>query len=225
MKYFRVRNSRDWSVVGNKYPQVCDFVKGYKPDVSANGVFALYDMYIKGFPESVNLSGLKLANGANYTDFLAQGFSFDLFLFNEKAKSVLETLNIDKEHRIYPAKVTSLRKKMEKDYFMMKILSENFHHVDFANSIITREVENDKVPIEVSSYQEFMTTYRNMKNREEWDRSIRFSKIKMSQEFYDLKLDLFQIGEINFLWYVSPKFVNAIEENGLTGLEFEEFDL
>ncbi len=57
------------------------------------------------------------------------------------------------------------------------------------------------------------------------DFNIESSKIQMSQEFYDLKLDLFQIGEINFLWYVSPNFVNAIEENGLTGLEFEEFDL
>lgn len=224
MKYYIVDSSSDWSVVGNHYPQVHDFIKGYNPDESANGIFALYDPFL--FPTvTPNLSGLKLASGANYTDFLSQGFSGDLFLFNEKAKSVLDTIHIDKEHKIYPAKVISLRKKMEKDYYMMKIISENFHHVDFANSVITRNVDNVKMPIEVSSCQEFMMTYRNKEKRGEWDRSLQFSQIKMSQEFYDLHLDLFQIGKIDFLWYASPKFVNAIVAKGLTGLQFEEVEL
>jgi len=224
MIYYIVKDSTDWSVVGNQCPQVCDFIKGYKPDESANGVFALYDPY--HFPIAIpNLSGLKLASGANYTDFLNQGFSGNLFLFNEKAKSVVETLNIDKEHRTYPAKVTSLRKKMEKDYYMMKILSENLRYVDFSKSFITREVDKVKIPIEVSSCQEFMKTYRNSEKRDEWDFSIRASKIKMSQEFHDLQLDLFKIGIINFSWYASPKFVKAIEDNGLTGLQFEEVEL
>jgi hypothetical protein len=47
----------------------------------------------------------------------------------------------------------------------------------------------------------------------------------MSQEFYNLNLDLFQIGKIDFLWYASPKFVNAIVAKGLTGLQFEEVEL
>ena len=114
---------------------------------------------------------------------------------------------------------------MEKDYYMMKIISENFHHVDFANSVITRNVDNVKMPIEVSSCQEFMMTYRNKEKRGEWDRSLQFSQIRMSQKFYDLNLDLFQIGKIDFLWYASPKFVNAIVAKGLTGLQFEEVEL
>ena len=224
MKYYKVEYSDDRSVVGSQYPQVYDFIKGYNPKPEAHGLFSLY-YDDNPFPENVDLSGLKLANGANYTDFLCGGFSNDLFLFNEKAKSLLNILNIDREYKIYPAKVISLRKKMEKEYFMMKNLSNNFENVDFEKSHIIHKVNDKNIPIKISSSGEFMTKFRDPKDADNWDITFSFLKIKMKKEFYDLKLDLFQIGGIDFLWYASHKFVKTIEDNRLTGLKFEEVEL
>ena len=111
MKYFTVDYSLETKIFGTQYPQVWDFIKGYKPELENNGIFSLYQ---DGFPmNNPDLSGLKLSNGSKYTDFMSNGFADDLFILSEGAKSLLETMNME-EHRFYQANIISLRRKQRR---------------------------------------------------------------------------------------------------------------
>ena len=227
MKYYKFDYCVATKEVGTQYPQVWDFIKGYNPESKANGIFTLYETRKNGFPDKApDLSGLKLANGAKFSDFLSACFDDNMFLFNEKAKNVLESLNIDGDYRIYSAQVTSLRKKQTQEYYMMQILSENFRYVDFANSTLVKKDDKQRVPIHFSSYQEFCDIASAKERPKIWMFSFKFMKLTMTKEFHELGKDMFQIGAIDKVsWYVSQRFVDAIQENGLTGLIFEEVDL
>ena len=231
MKFYKIDYGCDNEIVGNQFPQVWDFVKGYSPKPEDNGVFSLYQDYNPLFPEKEpNLSGLKLASGAQYTDFLSSAFSFNVFLFSEKAKILLENLNLDL-HRIYPAKVISLRKKTSRDYYMMKIISKRWELVDFANSELYEKIEDeedlDEVrinPVTVCSLEEFCNRFNVTDNPDNWN-DIRAKRIKMQDSFYDLHLDMFKLDRFDFSWYVSERFVEAVIQNNLTGLEFEPVEM
>lgn len=226
MKYYKFDYCIATKDVGLQYPQVRDFIKDYNPEPEEQGLFSLYETYKNGFPDKTpNLSGLKLANGSQFSDFLSQPFTSDLFLFNEKVKNILETLYIDGDYRVYPAQVTSLRKKTTKEYYMMQILSENIEYVDFANSSLVKKHDEKRIPISFCSYLNFIETASTKENPRKWIHGFRFAKIKMTKEFHDLGKDMFQIGTIDRSWYVSQHFVDVILGNGLTGLEFEEVDL
>lgn len=230
MKYYRLDYCCATKEVGTTWPQIGDFIKGYNPEPEANGIFTLYETRKNGFPDKApDLSGLKLANGAKFSDFLSAALCNNFFIINEKAKNVIETLHIDGECRIYSAQVTSLRKKLTKEYYLMQIISRNIRNVDFANSTLVKRAErNDetRVPIPFSSYEEFFEIASTKENPNMWIFSFWFDKIKMTKEFHDSGIDLFQIGTIDeHSWYVSQRFVDAIQENGLTGLIFEEVDL
>ncbi len=232
MKFYKLDYGCDNEIVGNQYPQVWDFVKGYSPKPEDNGVFSLYQDYNPLFPEKEpDLSGLKLASGAQYTDFLSSAFSFNIFLFSENAKVLLENLNLDM-HRIYPAKVISLRKKTSRDYYMMKIVSKRWELVDFANSELYEKIEDEEDlddvvinPVIAHSLKEFRNKYDNSNFDNEWNYNIEAKRIKMLDSFYDLHLDMFKLDRFDFSWYVSERFYDMVFSNNLTGLEFEEVDL
>lgn len=226
MKYYKFDYCIATKDVGLQYPQVCDFIKGYNPEPEAQGIFALYETYKNGFPPQMpDLSGLKLSNGAQFSDFLSQPFTSDILLFSENAKNMLDKLHIDGNYRVYPAQVTCLRKKMTCEYFLMQILTNNIRYVDFANSSLISKDDKQQRPIQFHSYQDFLDKASTSENPKKWIHSFRFAKIKMVNEFYELGKDLFQIGTINENWYVSQHFVEAFNEFGLTGIEFEEVDL
>ena len=232
MKFYKLDYGCDNEIVGNQFPQVWDFVKGYSPKPEDNGVFSLYQDYNPLFPEKEpDLSGLKLASGAQYTDFLSSAFSFNIFLFSENAKVLLENLNLDM-HRIYPAKVTSLRKKTSRDYYMMKIISKRWEFVDFANSELYEKIEDEEDlddvtinPVTVRSLEEFREKYDNSDFDNEWNYKIEAKRIKMLDSFYDLGLDMFKLDRFDFSWYVSERFFDMVLSNNLTGLEFEKVDM
>ncbi|MBR6198373.1 MAG: hypothetical protein IKQ72_12340 [Bacteroidaceae bacterium] len=231
MKFYKLKFGCDNEIVGNQYPQVWDFLKGYSPKPEDNGLFTLYDDD-KLFPDKEpDLSGLKLASGAQYTDFMSNGFDSCLYLFSEKAKGLLENLNLDM-HRIYPAKVTSLRKKTSRDYYMMKIISRKWEFVDFSNSELYEEIKDgedfDDViinPVTIRSLEEFREKYDNTNFVDKWNYNIRAKRIKMLDSFYDLGLDMFKLDRFDFSWYVSERFFDMVLSNNLTGLEFEKVDM
>lgn len=228
MKYYAVKYSLNPKIVGTQYPQVWDFVKGYKPEVKDNGLFSLYNMYNDGFPLSdPNLSGLKLSNGSKFTDFMSGGFGDYLFILSEKSKTLLEKMKLE-EHRFYSAKIVSLRKKLEKDYYIMKIKSTNIKFVDFKRSTFLRQGRYDgkqKGQVEIDSIQDYQIKDKIVAQESNWKDGILSTSIKMLPSFYTLELDLFKIGEIDYQWYVSSSLYHLISEMNLTGLEFSECDL
>lgn len=227
MRYYKLEYGCDNKEVGSRYPQVWDFIKGYSPENEDNGVYSLYYAYNPLFPPiDPDLSGFKLASGAKYTDFLSNGFGNRLFLLSENAKRFMENKNID-VHRFYKGKVTSLRKKKVEDYYVMKIVSENWQYLDFPNCefYISDADTDDIIPIKFNSPEEFIKKENEFLAEEEKSYTIRASTIKMTDAFYKKKLDMFMIDECNFDWYVSERFVDGYYKNKFTGLEFEPVDI
>ena len=227
MRYYKFEYGCDNKEVGSQYPQVWDFIKGYSPENEDNGVCSLYYSNNPLFPiKAPDLSGLKLSSGAQYTDFLSNGFSNDLFILNDKVKELLESMNIE-THHFYKAKIISLRKKMEKDYYVLKMVSENWRDIDFSNSTFHEGLFDDITPVSIKSYDDFCQRYNNSNSSEvkEWNHYILADKIKMLERFYEKNLDMFQIDRVNFSWYVSERFVDGYYKNKFTGLEFEPVDI
>ena len=227
MRYYKFEYGCDNKEVGSQYPQVWDFIKGYSPKNEDNGVYSLYYDYNPLFPlVAPNLSGFKLASGAKYTDFLSSGFGNELFFLNENAKRFMEDQNLD-VHRFYKGKVTSLRKKKVEDYYVMKLVSENWQYLDFPNCefYISDADTDDIIPVEFESSEEFIKKWNEFLADEE-DYHIIYSRtIKMTEAFYKKKLDLFMLDKCNHDWYVSERFVEEYNKRKLTGLEFEPVDI
>jgi hypothetical protein len=227
MRYYKLENGCDNKEVGSQYPQVWDFIKGYSPKNEDNGVYSLYYDYNPLFPlVEPNLSGFKLASGAKYTDFLSSGFGNELFFLNENAKRFMEDQNLD-VHRFYKGKVTSLRKKIVEDYYVMKLVSENWQYLDFPNCefYISDADTDDIIPVEIGSSEEFIKKWTEFLADEE-DYHIIYSRtIKMTEAFYKKKLDLFMLDKCNHDWFVSERFVEEYNKRRLTGLEFEPVDI
>ena len=227
MRYYKFEYGCDNKEVGSQYPQVWDFIKGYSPENEDNGVCSLYYDYNPLFPPiDPDLSGFKLASGAQYTDFLSNAFDNELFFLSENAKRFMEDQNLD-VHRFYKGKVTSLRKKKVEDYYVMKLVSENWQYLDFPNCkfYISDADTDDIIPIKFNSPEEFIKKREEFRANEEKSYTIRASTIKMTDAFYKKKLDLFMINKCNYDWYVSERFVEEYNKNKFTGLEFEPVDI
>lgn len=228
MRYYELEYGCDNKEVGTQFPQVWDFIKGYSPEAEDNGVCSLYyDSDNPLFPRvDPDLSGLKLSNGAQYTDFLSNGFSDDLFILNEKVKDLLESMNIE-THHFYKAKIISLRKKTEKDYYVMKVISENWRDIDFPNSTFHEGLFDDITPVSIKSFDDFCQKYNNSNSSDEkeWNHYILADRIKTLERFYKKNLDLFQFNRVDFSWYVSERFVEEYHKRKLTGLEFAPVDI
>jgi len=228
MKYYSIDYSTDPKIVGTQYPQVWDFIKGYNPEPEALGIFSLYNMYNEGFPDQIlNLSGLKLANGAKYTDFISGGFGDYLMIISPEAKSIFEKVKID-QHQIYPCKISSLRKKIVMDYYIMKVKSNNFDYIDFKHSVFVqkgRYLGEIRSQVLIKSADDFYSKEKEIAEKTNWEDCIRSSSIKMLPTFYDLGLDLFKIYRVDNRWYISSNLYDMIMLANLTGLVFEEVNL
>ena len=227
MRYYKLEYGCDNKEVGSHYPHVGDFIKGYSPENEDNGVCSLYYDYNPLFPPvDPDLSGFKLASGAQYTDFLSTGFGNELFFLSENAKRFMEDQNID-VHRFYKGKVTSLRKKKVEDYYVMKLVSENWQYLDFPNCkfYISDADTDDIIPVEIESSEEFIKKWKEFLADEEDYHIIYSSTIKMTEAFYKKELDLFMLDKCNHDWFVSERFVDGYYKNKFTGLEFEPVDI
>ena len=227
MRYYKLKYSVDSNIVGTQFPQIWDFIKGYSPKNEDNGVCSLYYDYNPLFPPvEPDLSGFKLASGAHYTDFLSHGFSNEMFFLSENAKKFIENLNIE-VHHFYKGKVTSLKKNKEEDYYVMKLVSENWSYLDFPNcDFYIEDDETDEIiPIEINSSEEFIKKWNEFLADEEEYYIIYSSTIKMTEAFYKKKLDLFMLDKCNHNWFASERFVDGYYKNKFTGLEFESVDI
>ncbi|MBQ2055946.1 MAG: hypothetical protein II489_06595, partial [Bacteroidaceae bacterium] len=150
----------------------------------------------------------------------------ELFFLNENAKRFMEDQNLD-VHRFYKGKVTSLRKKKVEDYYVMKLVSENWQYLDFPNCefYISDADTDDIIPVEFESSEEFIKKWNEFLAEEEKSYTIHSSTIKMTDAFHQKNLDLFMIDICNRNWYVSERFVEEYNKRKLTGLEFEPVDI
>lgn len=228
MIYYSIDYSINPKIVGTQYPQVYDFIKGYNPEPEANGLFSLYNRYNEGFPsQTLNLSGLKLSNGSKYTDFISGGFADYLTILSPEAKAVFDKVKIE-EHRFYPCQITSLRKKIVKDYFVMKVRSCNFDYIDFKQSVFVqkgRYLGEIRGQVLINSVDEYFIKEKEIAEKTNWEDCIQASSIKMLPAFLDQGIDFFKISKVDNRWYISSNLYEMICQANLSGWDFAKVDI
>ena len=138
---------------------------------------------------------------------------------SEKFKELLEEYNLP-QHKFYEAKV--LFQNKYHPYYVWHLIFQNYlEYIDFQNTRYNnlnsfRKLKQDKLEIkQFSSYNE-MRAY----SRSNWSRSWNYEKIVMKSSFRDI--DYCYVSGLNGGNLVSERLKIAIEEAGLTGVEFED---
>ncbi|MDR1545038.1 MAG: hypothetical protein LBS50_11685, partial [Prevotellaceae bacterium] len=209
--------------VGHYYPQV-SYGKEYNPD-SGIGLFRLcedFGNFATKFPDfTPDLSGFKLVRGAKLTDFLSGGQISNSLTISPKVKFVFEQFNLC-PHRFY--NMTILYKKEPQNYFMFHYLSNFSDFVDYKKSTFVEDflLNGTGENVEVNSKEELFIRKEEVKQKYgKIIYSVTGKSIVMNKEFSNMQLDFFEIliADNNGA-YVSERLKNAIEGNGLTGVEF-----
>lgn len=218
MNYYSVKDSLDEEIVGKDYPQAYKFIKGYNPD-APKALFSLYD-FRESLPNyTPELDGIMLAGSAKLTDFVSNGFSFELFIISKRVKKVLEKFHLC-PHQFYPLGL--YKRKVKYDYYLLKIASNYIDYVDFPKTtFIEFNFVGSKVfgDVSVNSKEELYQKREEVKARKGTSQTIWGNRIVMS-DLFDKELDFFSITRIDAKLYVSERLKNAIEAEGLTGWIF-----
>jgi hypothetical protein len=211
--------------VGHYYPQV-SYGKEYNPD-SGIGLFRLcedFGNFATKFPDfTPDLSGFKLVRGAKLTDFLSGGQISNSLTISQKVKFVFEKFNLC-PHRFYS--MTIDYKKEPLNYFMFHYLSNFSGYVDYEKSTFMENygILNQNIGdcVEVNSLDDLFVKRKKIKQKygDNVHSSVIGTNIIMNKEFGKMQLDFFTILIADVGTYVSNRLKNAIEENGLTGVEF-----
>jgi hypothetical protein len=199
-------------------------MEGYNPDdeYSIRTLGFSYGTHSTEFPDFMpDLSGIKLVRGAKLTDFLSGGFSNSMIL-SPRAKTVFEQFNLC-PHRFYP--MTIHKNKQPNNYFMLHYLSNFSDFVDYEKSTFVEEfykIDGTKGNfVEVNSKEELFIKRKEVQEKfGQSFYSVVGKKLVMNEAFCKKRLDFFQILVVTSGTYVSEQLKNAIEENGLTGLDF-----
>jgi hypothetical protein len=117
------------------------------------------------------------------------------------------------------------KNKQPYDYFMLHYLSNFSDLVDYKKSTFVEEFYNLSGTkgdiVEVNSKEELFIQRKKVK--EKYGKnffSVVGKDIVMNDEFSKMQLDFFEIFIVDNGTYVSEQLKKAIEENGLTGLDF-----
>lgn len=152
---------------------------------------------------------LKLTNETNFMSFCPH-LSNCLFLIDDKSLKLLESFNIQ-SYQLYPSIISDPTNSEEThSYKMFFTLIQDWDIIDFSKSVFY-----------TGGYGNIALTDHQFSNAEEMRNFRPFPKIKvlaLNNEF-DSKLDMFysRLGGV----FISAKLRSAMEENGVTGLEFD----
>jgi hypothetical protein len=217
--YYIIEHSSDEKIIGTDYPQVHNFIKGYKE----NAPFALDEFYeckrksYPDFPDFIpDLGGMRLSGRAKLTDWLST--SFGLALISPKFREILEKFNLC-PYRFYP--VTLYVRNVPYNYFYLHIISDYSDFVDYKKSTFLEctSYENREY-IYVESKEDMLRKREEIENLNKgttW--TIWSDKIVMNSKF-NRELDFFVVSRIDANRYISERLKNEITKNNFTGLDF-----
>ena len=139
---------------------------------------------------------------------------------SEKFKLLLEKFNLG-DHRFYTAKVLFQDKYY--NYYVLQILRGLFEeHIDFENSVFnnldsSRKLENEKLEFKKVSSLDEIENY----SEKNWNWDFNYERLIMKPQFK--KIDFTTAWPFGDL--ASEHLKIAIEDAGLTGIEFEELPI
>lgn len=226
MKYYFLRNTLSVKIKGF-YPQIKS-VKYYchiwnTPNFMGN-------IHFEKFPDDVVLATPILNEKANLTDLIEigdVGFNLNL-LISGKLKEVLEKYIGENNGEFINCPI--MKSDVEfSDYWVFNGYSFNQEYIDFNNSLIKYEKQDD----------DFETTYKtkmiflSLENLKQFDEYVKIAQEKtelITIEKLILKenisSDFFMLRHVfNGIYLVSEKLKQEIEEAGCTGVEFQPSNL
>ena len=215
MKTFRIRNSVDPKIIGQKFPQVKD-VKGnfnvQSPDYIGNSLF-----YLNNIDINPVLPELILWNGSKVTDLISSSFigTSSSLICSDRLKEILDkpalqciqffSIKIHHKERIYA------------NYWFLHPTKGNNELIDFNASEIWEEKSFLKIK------------RREFPNHEAFNKEVKELKYPYTLNIVGYKLkstlpDFFVLTSIDggVGFFVSEKIKNEIEKVGCTGIVFTE---
>ena len=139
---------------------------------------------------------------------------------SEKLQKLFQQFGIQK-YRFYPAKV--LFKERIYPYAILQLLMNDFEqYIDYTKTLFNNmDIDGDLTLSEKKVLQ--FDSFEDMENHSDdnWDFNWNYEKIVMKTIFRDI--DLIYLPQLNEV--VSERLKIAIEEAGITGVEFEELPI
>lgn len=223
MKYFTLENSINEKIMGN-IPQTKEYIHHCDIWNDPNFIEKFYYRKIENKPI---LSNLILYSKANITDFIDAksgiGFSNSSIVISNKFKSILEKFNCY-ELQFFQTYIVH-KNKENHNYWQTHFGKLAYDYVDYEKStFVIKEIINN----------EAYYTFLDIKNKEDFFKlkeEIVYPKwlyIKDIRYTENMDLDYFDIGNLmngGNHGIVSERLKKAIEEEGITGIEFRPIEL
>ena len=228
MRYYIITNTCNTKVIGPDFPQAWQFTKEYKKKMNnPDAVYAFGKCILKNiFPDfEPDLSGHKLSRKAKITDFASQISVTRLPLMNKKALDLLETFNLG-NYRVYPCQLY-VRDEPIEHYFLYQIFDAE-KYVNVTKSIFSVYYYFKEPHWNYVSGFTSMEHYRNY--RFQLHSECRNTEIAPKKLVFnagcDKSLDLIRLPDFSvYFGIISERLYNAIQEVGLTGLEFTPIEV
>ncbi len=207
-QYYIIRPAVDTLETGNAFPAAESY-----DNYDFNAPNSVHKLNFREFPDFVPDIRFKLAKGAKLTDMLSQAaISAHGFLINEKLKNVFEQFNMV-PHKYYPASIEDHHGNFHRYFWLHLIWEEWKNIIDWKNSnFFIRRVSKNMGPIEISSYDDFLS----LKEELGVLKMIDFEKIIFKNK---IQFDLFT--QLKSDVYSTKKLKEYIEFNSFSGVDFK----
>lgn len=216
MEYFNFTYAVDSKETGSAYPQA-EFKNPKKLDPNP---FLLANMAICGTYPPDNLlpfDYLELKRGAKLTDLMSSSFGGNGFLMSAKLREIFENSCI-KDYKFYDVILFNKDKEI-KDYYY-------FHSASNLSEFIDVEKSKFYIGDILRNYiRDLEFTPRNIEDLNKYKKTLPFGEEKIAVEYFYLKssfpfdLDLFQINEFNYDFFINNRLKDKLEKAKVTGLK------
>jgi hypothetical protein len=220
MKYYLLDNEVSNKKTVGKYPQTA-YVLGY----DFNAPNSMHKLSYFEFPNFIPDLRFSLEKGAKFSDVVNKSnMTADGFLLNTKARTVFEKFKLV-PHQYYEATITDLKTNITLPYFWLHLVNNTYEGIDFQRSSFLFTDYSLNRFTDAPTHFENATTFLNYKeqlvNKIGRTFSISIEHLVLTEEIkkQDINL-LFFAGGLFSCYIVSEVFIEAVQEAGITGLQW-----
>jgi len=210
MKYLELKHQVGTEEVGkNIYPQT----DGFFGDIFsiANTSYGIFKY--NNLPEHFEpKEKIKLANSANKTDFISSGMISGFgFIISDKLKEIFKDHNLV-NHRYYNIPIVHRQAELD-NYSWIHMYQPNQEFINFDESLfrVRRFSTTIKDDIKFKSMEHFWEERKNYHHSELFD----YKKLVIKES----NLDLLYIGAGKIKYLISPRLLDALKNNSITGYQ------
>jgi hypothetical protein len=222
MKYYRIRESTDTKQIGNTWPQIQE--AEYTCDPFEDKKF-IGNIGLKKVSFTPKLPLGKLDKRAKLTDLLSAvpvGFNKRVVISTKLKEILISENNTNVQAFNNPILVDKLTNT---DYWLINPIKLSNNKIDFEKSDLFLKdgiFLDDKIKkLNITTLKEYINEEKKVEEMGGFPFNLSFEKIRINNKS---KESFFVLNNVygGYGYYVSEKLKNEIENQKLTGLEFEE---